>query len=223
MEDANHRKAESNSNSIINGYKDQVNTLRGSTQQKDHVIDKLREELDELNRKYGLLENDNALVRAALLHVRNNPEELVRQVKKKGGGSLKKIKSKKRSNETNDENKQEVVDAVAGMITAGKEAVKLVYRTFKFISNNKQERMFTEMMLDNLGHPDLLLLPGDTDERKAQVAQRRKETVDEYGAFWISELNVHRTYVQVSAQNIKITDLNDKILTCQSHFPTFNI
>jgi len=58
--------------------------------------------------------------------------------------------------------------------------------------------------LNNLGKEELLFLPDDTDARKAEVEELRKETVEMWGAYWISELNVHRTYVQVSAQNLII-------------------
>jgi hypothetical protein len=51
---------------------------------------------------------------------------------------------------------------------------------------------------------ELLYLSDDKDERKAEVEANRKETVEMWGAYWISELNVHRTYVQVSAQNLLI-------------------
>jgi hypothetical protein len=59
-------------------------------------------------------------------------------------------------------------------------------------------------MLNNLGKEELLFLPDDKDERKAEVKANRKEIREEWSGFWISELNVHRTYVQVSAQNLII-------------------
>jgi len=53
--------------------------------------------------------------------------------------------------------------------------------------------------MNNLGLQDLIILPSDTEERKAEVEKKRKEMCEEYGPIWVSELNSHRTYVQVSA------------------------
>ena len=62
--------------------------------------------------------------------------------------------------------------------------------------------MFLDLILDNFGDAGMIVQPDDSDERKAKVEEKRKLTVEEYGSFWISHMNVHRTYVQVSAQNL---------------------
>jgi hypothetical protein len=209
VQDADRKKADTGSNKIITNYKAQVNTLRKNSMAKTHKIEDLEEKLDVLQQKFGLLEKDNSRVRAALLHVRNNPEELVRQVTKKKGQKKTKVK---RSPDSSKDNGGLDPAVESAMLSTGKETVKNVYRTFKFINNDKQEKMFLELMLDSLGKPELLILPDDSDERKAEVKQKRQETTDEYGAYWISELNVHRTYVQVSAQNLKIFTLTQKSL-----------
>jgi hypothetical protein len=205
VQDANRWVNEqTQSNKIILAYKNRVKQLQDSSHQKNLLIDELQVELTNLQHKFGVLENDNERVRAALLHVRNHPEELVRQITKKKGA--KKMIMKKRSVDSGDTDGDggATVDhnVISAMMSTGKDTVNIVYRTFKFINNEKQKAMFLELMLNNLGDANLIFLPNDSDERKAKVEEKRKLTVEEYGAYWISQLNVHRTYVQVSAGNL---------------------
>jgi len=165
------------------------------------VIDQKQDEIDELQERLARLENDHAHTRAALLHVRNNPAELLEQATKKKKGP-KTIKSARKIQKSEKDSSN--ATSTLASVCQGKDTVKLVYRTFKFINNEQQEEMFIEAMLNNLGKPELLYLPDDKDERKAEVEANRKETREMWGAYWISELNVHRTYVQVSAQNLII-------------------
>jgi len=159
------------------------------------------DKIDELQEKLASLENDHAHTRAALQHVRNNPIELFNQATKKKKGP-KTIKSARKIQKSEKDSSN--ATSTLASVCQGKDTVKTVYRTFKFINNDQQEEMFIEAMLNNLGKPELLYLPDDKDERKAEVEELRKETREMWGAYWISELNVHRTYVQVSAQNLII-------------------
>jgi len=203
VHDADDRRSSSGGQKVIENYKKTVATLRESTKEKDQEIkekdeeiDELKDELHDLKRKFGLLENENAKARAALLHIRNNPEELVREAAMKGP-------TRKYSKTKASMLRSLTVDGVKGkgtLLTTGKETVKnIVYRTFKFINNNTQETMFCNLVMNNLGLEELLFQASDTEERKAEVEKKRKEICEEYGPIWVSELNSHRTYVQVSA------------------------
>jgi len=201
VQDANRRQTESNSNTLISGLNRRIETMRQTSEQNITLLDQKQDEIDELRERMARLENDNAHTRAALLHVRNNPAELLEQATKKTKGP-KTIKSA-RALQKSEKGSSDTVSTLASL-SEGKDTVKTVYRTFKFINNDQQQEMFIQAMLNNLGNPDLLYLPDDTDERKAEVEENRKEIREEWSGFWISELNVHRTYVQVSAQNLII-------------------
>jgi hypothetical protein len=175
--------------------------MKQTSEQKDTLLDQKQDMIDELQERLARLENDHAHTRAALQHVRNNPVELLEQAtkKKKGPKTIKSARALQKS-----ENGSSNAKSTLASVCQGKDTVKPVYRTFKFINNEQQEEMFIQAMLNNLGKPELLYLPDDKDERKAEVKANRKEIREEWSGFWISELNVHRTYVQVSAQNLII-------------------
>ena len=201
MQDANRRQTESNSNTLISGLHRRLETMKQTSEQKDTLLDQKQDMIDELQERLARLENDHAHTRAALQHVRNNPVELLNQAtkKKKGPKTVKSARALQKSEQGSLHPRLTLAS-----LCQGKDTVKTVYRTFKFINNEQQEEMFIEAMLNNLGKEELLFLPDDTDARKAEVEELRKETVEMWGAYWISELNVHRTYVQVSAQNLII-------------------
>ena len=201
MQDANRRQTESNSNTLISGLHRRLETMKQTSEQKDTLLDQKQDMIDELQERLARLENDHANTRAALLHVRNNPAELLEQAtkKKKGPKTIKSARALQKSEKGSSNAKSTLVD-----LCEGKDTVKTVYRTFKFINNDQQQEMFIQAMLNNLGRHELLYLSDDKDERKAEVEANRKETREMWGSYWISELNVHRTYVPVSAQNLKI-------------------
>ena len=113
------------------------------------------------------------------------------------------------------------------MVNEGQRAVKLVWRTIKFISNNKQEAAFMDAVMDNYGKEELVSNPGESDEGKTKNGYRetqvfkdtcaklmfktgqsakarsavekfRKRFKATYGSGWVSSLNSHRTYTNVS-------------------------
>jgi hypothetical protein len=175
--------------------------MRQTSEQQATIIDQKQDKIDELQERLARLENDHAHTRAALLHVRNNPAELLEQATKKKKGP-KTIKSARKIQKSEKDSSN--AESTLASVCQGKDTVKTVYRTFKFINNDQQEEMFIQAMLNNLGRHELLYQPDDKDEHKSEVEATRKETVEMWGSYWISELNVHRTYVQVSAQNLII-------------------
>ena len=215
VEDADSRRSQNDSNAIINYYKTKYLSAKEKNRQKNQQLDELDADIRTLSSQYENLENDNAKLKATLLHVRNNPEQLVQDILKKRGSRASKAKR--------------IVDSENGLAPAvrsayyssGNDAVKTVYRTFKFINNDEQENMFHMAVMNHLGKQELMYLADDTDERKAKVDDLRKKTRDDFGTYWVGQLNVHRTYVQVSSQHLTFIDLKNKILTSCSHFLTY--
>ena len=144
------------------------------------------------------------MLKATLLHIRNNPDKFAKQV----GGPKRKTSRNKIKNDLAEHGDQ-CPEVQSGILNTSKEVVKTVYRVFKFINTDVQQQMFLDLMLDNLGlldkdgKPTLIRDPSHTDEQKAAVEAARKQVVDGYGSSWIHELNCHRSYVQVSAQTSK--------------------
>jgi hypothetical protein len=156
----------------------------------------MKQKLDDVTK-------DNATLRAALLHIRQNPEQLLHQVNKKRGW-----RGRRKDNESSSGDDK---TTQSGMISNSKSAVKAVYRTIKFINNETQEQHFYDAVMDNLGMADLLYdRNDDTDEGKARVAANREEVIDGYSQFWKTYLNDHRTYVQVSSTLLPILTLRVK-------------
>ena len=188
QEDAKHAKQ-------VATLHDKIGQLKIDLQEKEEDYEDLTTEHQTLKRNYDELKGSHDHLRAALDHIRNHPENALGQIKKKGSGSRRKVKG---------DGDQFIDDGptAAGMITLGKDAVKSIYRVFKFINNYEQEAMFKEMVLDNLGKEELLHKAGETDEQKAIVDEKRKVCADAYGVFWLKELNEHRTYVQVSTKQL---------------------
>ena len=147
-----------------------------------------------------------AKLKAALVHIRNNPEKFAKQV---AGTSTKRKNSRNRIKSDLAEYADKCPEVQSCILTTSKEVVKTIYRVFKFINTDAQQQMFIDLMLDNLGlldkdgKPTLICDPCHTDEQKAAVEAARKQVVDGYASSWIHELNCHRTYVQVSAQTSK--------------------
>jgi len=180
VQDANRRQTESNSNTLISGLHRRLETMKQTSEQQCTIIDQKQNEIDELRQRMARLEHDHANTRAALQHVRNNPAELLEQAtkKKKGPKTIKSARALQKSEKGSSNAKSTLVD-----LCEGKDTVKTVYRTFKFINNEQQEEMFVEAMLNNLGKSELLFQPTDTDERKAKVKENRKETRDMWSAY----------------------------------------
>ena len=91
------------------------------------------------------------------------------------------------------------------MMNLGKVAVKSVFRQVKFIAFNEQEKVFCDMVMDNLG---IAKLVEPTPEQKqtmdpkvvAGIMRLRKKYKKHYGKFWVHYLNEFRSYTQVSDQ-----------------------
>ena len=191
LEAARHAKQVSNT-------RQQIADLKAQVTDGENQYDELQTEFEVLKRKHGLLENENAYMKQALTHIRNNPEQLISQIAQKGSGSRKKGgKRKSDGQQFLDDRETE-----AGMIKIGKEAVNAVYRTVKFINNDGQLKLFTEQVMNNLGKEELIVDPNMTEEQKAVVKEKRTETCEVYGGVWVTQLNDHGTYVQVSTKQL---------------------
>jgi hypothetical protein len=169
-------------------------------------LEELTQKHNQLEHDHGKLENEHEKVKAALLHIRNNPEKFAKQV---AGTGPKKRHLRGKIKRDFADNADKCPEVKSCILTTSKEVVKTVYRVFKFINTDEQQQMFYDLMLDNLGFLDddgkLILIrdPSHTDEQKAVVEEKRKQVVNSYGSSWVHELNCHRTYVQVCAQTTK--------------------
>ena len=217
---ANGVKAQTDSIKTIADQKKTIDRLRAKSDQDRVEIRDLTAELEHMTQKHNQLEHengkleteldklekDNEKMKAALVHIRNNPDKFAKQV---AGTSTKRKNSRNRIKSDLEEYADKCPEVQSGILTTSKEVVKTIYRVFKFINTDAQQQMFIDLMLDNLGlldedgKPTLIRNPAHTDEQKAAVEAARKQVVDGYASSWIHELNCHRTYVQVSAQTSK--------------------
>ena len=217
---ANGVKAQTDSIKTIAEQKKTIERLRAKSDHDRVEIKDLTAELEDMTQKHnqlehehgklenelGKLEKDNEKLKAALVHIRNNPDKFAKQV---AGTSTKRKNSRNRIKSDLAEYADKCPEVQSCILTTSKEVVKTIYRVFKFINTDAQQQMFIDLMLDNLGlldedgKPTLIRHPSHTDEQKAAVEAARKQVVDGYASSWIHELNCHRTYVQVSAQTSK--------------------
>lgn len=198
MEDPAHALEAARHAKQVSNMRDQIADLKAQVVDEENKYDELQIAFEELKRKHGLLENSNAKMAQALTYIRHNPEKLINQIAQKGSGSRKKGGKRKSDGE------RFLDDSVteAGMVKIGKEAVNAVYRTVKFINNDGQLKLFTEQVMNNLGKEELIVDPNMTEEQKAVVEEKRTQTCEMYGGVWVTLLNDHRTYVQVSTKQL---------------------
>jgi chromosome segregation ATPase len=188
LEDNAHKDKEAaKQQKAIESYVKKISDLKVNLQKKEDEFEELKLNHDELKQKYKRIEYENGRIRGVLQKVRDSPEEFASQLAKKGSGKRKKV------GPTMDD-----ASTKSGMTSLGKEAVKSVWRVYKFINTKAHEETFIESVLDHLGKEEFMYYNTDTDERKRDVLQKRLECIEDYGKGWVSELNVHRTYVQVS-------------------------
>jgi hypothetical protein len=212
---ANGLKAQTDSIKTIAEQKNTIARLRAKSDQDRSEIRDLLGELEDMTQKHnqlehehGKLETENEKLKAALVHIRNNPEKFAKQVAGGSGGTKRKNSRNQIRNDLAEHGDQ-CPQVQSCILATSKEVVKTIYRVFKFINTDTQQQMFIDLMLDNLGlldevgKPTLIRDPTHTDEQKAAVEAARKQVVDGYASSWIHELNCHRTYVQVNAQTSK--------------------
>ena len=92
-------------------------------------------------------------------------------------------------------------------MTEGKIAIKKAYRTYKFICTDLQETQFCELVMDSIGIKEYTYKVNDSEQRKAWVAKNRKQFKHTYGPGWVSYLNKHRSYTQVSDETFTISTI----------------
>jgi hypothetical protein len=191
--DVHAEKEEAKQQKVISSYVKQVATLKDNLLEKEDENQVLQSKYESLTEKLTYTERENAQLRGALQEIRANPQQYANIVAKKGSGTKR---GRKKGDRMDDETTK------TGMISIGKEAVKTVYRVIKFINTKAQEETFVEMVLNHLGKEELMYFSADTEERKAEVLEKRVQCVEDYGKDWVSELNCLRTYVQVSAKQL---------------------
>lgn len=205
--DADKHKEAAKQQKAISNYIKQVAGLKDNLKEKEDEFEELKLNHEVLKQKFKQVDYENGRIRGALQKVRENPEEFASQLAKKGSRGKRKV------GPTMDD-----ASTKSGMISLGKEAVKSVWRVYKFINTKAHEEIFIHSVLDHLGKEEFLSYPNDTEERKSEVLEKRLECIEYYGKAWVSELNVHRTYVQVSTKQLRklmsrsISDLSSPVL-----------
>lgn len=107
-------------------------------------------------------------------------------------------------------------------LNSNKEAVKTVFRKFKFISTQKQMKNFGEMVMNVIDDGDLVVGPPVSDDEDNplsdnNVARRnRVGYADRFKDIWRKVLNEHRSYTQV-------IDLEHIILTKRPKFSPLSL
>jgi Uri superfamily endonuclease len=193
LADVHAEKEEAKQQKVIASYVSKLATLKDDLLEKEDENQILQSKYASLTAKLTFTERENAQLRGALQEIRANPQQYATSVAKKGSGT-------KRGRKKGDRMDDELTKT--GMISIGKEAVKTVYRVIKFINTKAQEDHFVDSVLNHLGKEELMYFPDDTEERKAEVLEKRAQCVEDYGKDWVSELNCLRTYVQVSAKQL---------------------
>jgi hypothetical protein len=88
-------------------------------------------------------------------------------------------------------------------LNSNKEAVKTIFRKFKFISTQKQMKEFGEMVMNVIDNSDLVVGPPVSDDEDNplsdnNVARRnRVGYAERFKDIWRKSLNEHRSYTQV--------------------------
>jgi hypothetical protein len=85
-----------------------------------------------------------------------------------------------------------------------KTATKNVYRTVKFINNEKQEGLFGDLVMDRTNMKTLQRADNHNTVQSAKVAKARRNFRKLYEKIWIQHVNEFRNYNQVSATYVKI-------------------
>lgn len=214
-------------------YKLEVQKLTKANQEKDRSLKNLSSNFDNLNHKYEAIAGEHSQIKGFFKAARDNPKLLegiraTNNPKKRKAELEDSTYEESSSDDTDvDDDVQEVQYLDKEMVSEGQRAVKLVWRTIKFIGNNKQDDAFKEAVMDNYGKEELVYYPGEndggkpkneyrqTDEFKAKCAKLmfstgqsdkerrkvekfRKNFKATYGGGWVSYLNNHRSYANVS-------------------------
>jgi flagellar biosynthesis chaperone FliJ len=221
VQDANDRiHTGSASSKMLMQYKQQVDALTRANRQKDQQLEELESNLDQVSQKLDGVSEEYVKAKGYLSAIVQNPTLLTKK------------KRTVQAIEDADDEDLEVLQKDKNMVDEGQKAVKIVFRTIKFIMNQKQEDMFCDAVMDNYGKEELLVYPGENDEQarkvkpnpwhsklilkkkyaklmflpgatpaeKREVTRFRKAFKNTYASGWISYLNTHRSYTQVSVQ-----------------------
>ena len=154
---ANGVKAQTDSIKTIADQKKTIDRLRAKSDQDRVEIKGLSAELEDMTQKHnelehelGKLEKDNEKLKAAFMHIRNNPDKFAKQVAGGPGGPKRKT-SRNKIKKDLEKHADQCPEVQSGILTTSKEVVKTIYRVFKFINTDEQQQMFLDLMLDNLG------------------------------------------------------------------------
>ena len=208
---------------VLEDYKEQLDKANKTSQKRHQKIDDLEAENDELQQKIDELEQEKHRANQAIRMITQNPSVLHKISGSKRQTSVQQgddnydddddddddkdnnnYDDNEDDNDDDEEPQENVKPTTKSMVTEGKIAIKKAYRTFKFICTNLQETQFCELVMDNIGIKNLTYMDNDSEERKAEVAKNRKKFKQTYQSFWVSYLNKHRSYTQVSDETFTI-------------------
>jgi hypothetical protein len=216
--DNDRGKNKKGSGTMEANYKQRCDLLFTATRKKDNQIYDLTAEKNDLQVQLEQVMAENLRAKTVMSRLAQKHQIVV---------GKKQLKGKKRTSNDDDDDYNDDVDGEIdndgdnddgfvqildkNMKDPSKRAVVTVFRTKKFISNNKQQAEFYEAVMDNLGKKELIVPPGASDQKKKEVAKARKKYVELYGKLWLHYHNEHRSYTQVSEQKFRIRTYPAKI------------
>jgi hypothetical protein len=217
--------------------KQKVQELTKANQEKDRNLRHLTSNLDHLSEKYDAINHEHKEVKGFIQAAVHNPK-LLDTVKAAANRRKRQAEAEESAYEENSDatdededyfNQAPVLYLDKDMVTEGQRAVKLVWRTHKFISNEKQADAFKDAVMDNYGKEELVYYPGETEDQESKPKNKYRETIEfketiakltfqtgmsdkdrravekfrkkfkaTYGKGWVSYLNSHRNYANVS-------------------------